>query len=433
MARQQMAASIFAVTLEATMAHLIFVAILTAVLATIPLAHAQTFTVLHSFTGGQDGASPYAGLTLDGAGNLYGTTTTGGITNGACSFGCGTVFRLKSAGSGWILTPLYSFQDSSDGKYPEARVVFGPDGTLYGTTIEGGGTNDGTVFNLQPSGTVCKTTLCPWMLNVVHDFAGSPDDGCGPGYGDLTFDATGHLYGTTINCGSGEVGTVFEVTKLPSGNWLESILYNFGAGGRQPLNGAIFDSAGKLYTTTSSGGARSRGAVARLVNSPSGWTENDLYSFIGEGDGFDPQGGLIFDKAGNLYGTTFSGGAYGAGVVFELTPSNGSWIFNVLSSLPGSQGSGPQAGVTMDAAGNLYGTTTAGAYSAGAVFKLTQSNGVWTYTSLHDFTGGSDGEGPDCTVAIDANGNLYGTTTGGGTLGACGGNLGCGVVWEITP
>ncbi len=201
---------------------------------TLP-AKAQTFTVLHSFAGGADGGGPLAGVTLDGGGNLYGTTQAGGYTEGACSHGgCGTVYRLKHAGSGWTLSSLYSFHDS-DGRIPIARVVFGPDGSLFGTTNEGGYQENGVVFNLRPPSTVCKSVLCPWTETVLHEFTGTPD-GCLPYLGDLTFDAAGHLYGTTADCGLATGGTVFELARQPSGSWLESILYQVdGWGGRIPI------------------------------------------------------------------------------------------------------------------------------------------------------------------------------------------------------
>src|SRR5271166_2917290 len=163
-------------------------------------------------------------------------------------------------------------------------------------------------------------------------------------------------------------------------------------------------------------------------------TENVLYRFQDGSDGAVPFGGVIFDNSGNLYGSTLVHGLGGGGTVFELSPANGNWTFSLLYSFIGS-GFGPAASLTMDAAGNLYGTTDKnGAFGAGTVFKLTPSGGSWKYTSLHDFTGGSDGGNPFSNVTFDANGNLYGRTSAGGdTSGDCQGLVGCGVVWEITP
>ncbi len=396
-----------------------------------PSTRAQTFQVLHNFTGGADGGGPMAGVTLDAGGNLYGTTQAGGYTGGSCSrYGCGVVYRLKHVGSDWTLTPLYSFHDN-DGNVPVARVVFGPDGSLFGTTYQGGDEENGVVFNLRPASTVCKEVLCPWTETVIHYFTNNPD-GCLPGLGDLTFDSAGNIYGTTEDCG--EIagieynGTVFELTPS-SGGWQESILYRIDEQGvgEYPLNSAILDSQGNLYTTTEYSDApppNEWGTVIQLVNS-FGWTGSDIHVFTGgPSDGNTVYGGLVFDQAGNLYGDTFLGGENNGGTVFAMSPSNGGWTFNVIYSFTGS---GPWASLTIDAAGNLYGTSTgSGAYGYGNVFKLTPSNGGWTYTSLHDFTGGSDGKLPVSVVSIDGNGNLYGTTSEGGADGK-------GVVWEITP
>jgi len=396
-------------------------------------AQAQTFTVLHEFTGGGDGSEPWAGVTVDAAGNVYGTATNGGYTGGTCEMyhGCGTVFRLQRAGSGWAFNPLYTFH-FSDGASPFAGVIFGPDGTLYGTTFDGGG-GGGTVYNLRPPATFCRTVLCPWTESVLRSFQTNGDDGVTPGFGNVAFDPAGHIFGTTVYGGGlADGGTVFELAKLPSGSWSENIDYAFGyidngGGGSEPYDGVIFDNNGNLYTTTNYDGEYQCGTVAQLVNSLSGWTENILYTFTCRSDGGEPFGGLIFDQAGNLYGTT--SGFVGSGTVFELTPSNGGWTFSVIYTF--SSG-GSWAGLTMDAAGNLYGTGGDGAYGYGAVFKLTRSNGGWTYSSLHDFTGGSDGGGSVGGVAFDAHGNLYGTTANGGEY-QCAGGVGCGVVWEITP
>ncbi len=168
-----------------------------------PSAQAQTYKVLYNFTGQQDGGAPYAGLTMDRAGNFYGTTQGGGKGNG-------TVFKLASKGPGWIFTPLYSFQGSPDGAQPLARVIFGPDGSLYGTT-SGGGAGYGTVFKLQPSPIACKTALCPWSETVLYRFTGG-NDGGNPQNGDLLIDQSGTIYGTTLNGGAYGHGAVFSLT-----------------------------------------------------------------------------------------------------------------------------------------------------------------------------------------------------------------------------
>ena len=325
-----------------------------------------------------------------------------------------------------------------------ARVIFGPDGVLYGTTTSGGYTGGncalyggcGTVFKLRPLPTACKTALCKWTKTDLYQF-GEPPDGDGP-TGDLIFDQARNIYGTTVNGGvvNGNCvdgcGTVYELTR-PGSNWTESVLYSFsGSDGQNPFSGLLLDGAGNLYGTTFLGGTGGDGTVFQLTNSGLGWTENILHNFQGS-DGYLTYAGLILDHLGNLYGTssTSTGGSGSGGTVFELTPSNGSWTFSVLYTFTGPSGyleCGPNDNLVMDGAGNIYGTTRCdGAYNAGSVFKLTPTpTPPWTYTSLHDFTGGSDGGNPYSNVIFDANGNLYGTASAGGAYGY-------GVVWEITP
>ncbi|MGA2372798.1 MAG: choice-of-anchor tandem repeat GloVer-containing protein [Candidatus Korobacteraceae bacterium] len=212
------------------------------------------------------------------------------------------------------------------------------------------------------------------------------------------------------------------------GGWTETVLYSAqpGEDGNNPLGGVVFDRSGNLYGVFWEGGLCDVGAVYQLSPLGSSWTEQTLYGFPCSGDdGLYPTGGLIIDQSGNLYGTTLESGSSGGGTVFELTPANGGWTFNTQYSFLGNVG--PEAKLIMDAAGNLYGTTYYdGAYGAGSVFKLTPSNGGWTYTSLHDFSAGSDGALPVSNVVFDANGDLYGTASYGGGYGH-------GVVWEITP
>lgn len=381
-----------------------------ALLATV--AQAQTFVDLHSFTGFGDGSVPEAGVTLDRAGNLYGTTFQG------------TVFKMSHFGSEWVLTTLYTFQGGSDGANPASRVVFGPGGTLYGTTSAGGGSGLGTVFNLRPPATVCKSIQCSWTETIIHRFTGS--DGAAPQFGDLVFDAAGNIYGTTSAGGAFGQGVVFELSKSGEG-WTESVLYSFAGGsdGAAPYSGVIFDVAGNLYGTTTAGGAHSVGTAYELAPSQSGWSETVLYNFGGSDESNSPYGGLIFDRQGNLYGTA-CGGPNGGGAVYELALSNGRWSYNLAYGFSGY--AGPRDGPTMDASGNIFLTDLATGLpnQAGSVFKLTPGAGGWTATDLYDFTGGSDGANPFGNVVLDAAGKLYGTTTLGGTH-----NLG--VVFEITP
>jgi uncharacterized repeat protein (TIGR03803 family) len=373
------------------------------ILIATPSAQAQTLTVLHSFSAVADGAEPVTGLTMDQAGNLYGTTLSGG------SAGFGTIFKLTRKNSTWVFTPLYSFQGGSDGTSPQGRVAIGPDGSLFGTTVFGGnnqcsGKGCGTIFNLRPQAAACKTALCPWTETVLYRFTGL-SDGSEP-VGDLVFDQQGNLYG-------GSSAGAYQLT--PSyGGWTLSILSQFGV-----RAGVILDNAGNLYGTNTD-------AIYQLTPSPDGWIATVLH-VLGINDGYDP-GGLIFDQGGNLYGGNFSGGPSGAGgTVFELSPSNGGWTYQLLYAFSGS--GGPYLGsLVLDAAGNLYGTTIFdGLYDDGSVFKLTPSNGGWAYTDLYNFQlGSSYGCFPNNSLVLDPNGNLYGTTEEGGSSNK-------GVVFEITP
>ncbi len=397
-------------------------------------AQAQTYTVLHDFSG-VEGAKPYAGLVMDRAGNLYGTASAGGKHDGPCQVfgGCGTVFKLSHIGSSWILNPLHTFTGDSDGSSPTGRVTFGPDGALYGTTSQGGGAFNcsygcGTVFRMTPQPTICKTSSCPWIENVVYAFQGGGLDGAGPGYGDVMFDPVGDLYGTTVNGGGGlcndsTCGTVYKLAHS-GGAWTEAVLYHFYNGpGYWPYPGVIRDGEGNLYGATT----WNFSSVFELTQSGGGWAANPLYVFSNyQRDGSAVAGGLIFDQAGNLFGSTSFFGPEGGGTVFELSPSAGAWTLTTLYAFTGAA-PGPTATLTMDPSGNLYGITNGGGqHGAGSVFKLSHSGGPWVYTSLHDFTGGTDGSQPYGQVVLDNSGNIYGTTTHGGTTGS-------GVVYEITP
>lgn len=369
-------------------------------------AQGQTYRVLYSFTGGTDGASPSAGLVRDTAGNLYGTAAAGG--DPGCV--CGTVFKLDETGKE---TVLHTFTAGSDGANPEAGLVRDAAGTLYGTTYAGGsnGCNYylgcGTAFKVEPAG---KET-------VLYAFPGAGEAGFPPGLSSV-LDAAGNLYGTTGAGGTFDSGAVFEVDTPGT----ETVLYSFtgGTDGGFPAAGLIMDPAGNLYGTTSyDGGASCQCGTVFKVDTAG--TETVLYSFTGGTDGSGPYAALIRDMAGNLYGTTFAGGAANVGTVFKLDKTGKEAV--VHSFTGGVDGSYPFAGLVRDAAGNLYGTASSGgAYGHGTVFKLGTTG---TETVLHSFSG-KDGAGPEGGLLMDAKGDLYSTTTGGGAYGY-------GVVFGIKP
>ena len=393
-------------------------------------AQAQTFTVIHTFTGGGDGADPRVGVTPDGRGNLYGTASAGGPRH------AGVVFKLSHSGTGWVLNPLYSFTGdgrNDDGRYPNSRVIIGPDGALYGMTTSGGPMDGGTVFKLTPPTTVCRSTLCSWTETVLHTF---PDpagtDGLNP-VGDLVFDAAGNVYGITPSGGSGNpngcyngCGVVFQMHRS-QGAWTENIVHEFTAGsdGGAPQQGVALDASGNLYGAACTGGFYGHGVDFEI--SVSDWVETPLYTFQGGSNGNCPFG-VIRDSSGNLYGSS-GGGSNGRGQVYEISRGNGGWN---LSSLYSFLVGGGANNLTLDGHGNLYGTTFQGGnYNVGTVFKLTYSSGTWTYTLLHEFTGGADGSYPQDQVVVDSNGNVFGTASNGGDY-QCSYD-GCGTVWEITP
>lgn len=374
-------------------------------------ANAATFTVLHTFTGGLDGGNPVDGLTIDKAGNLFGSAASGGA-------GYGTAFELKKARTGFTFEVMYSFGAGSDGAAPGARIMEGPGGHLYGTTTQGGG-GGGTVFELGAlkDGSRKETE--------VYRFTNSAQ-GWQPSDGDLAFDAKGNIYGTTSYGGAYGVGAVYELIKGKTG-YTETVLHSFGASGDGsiPVGGVNLDAAGNVYGTTSSGGNTNNGTVYELVKAQ-GYTENLIYNFQGTTDGETPYSGLTFDQYGNLYGGATDGGVNSGGTIFELSPGSGGWTFNVLYSTPGYGVSGPFRTPYVSPSGVVYGTTHCdGENGAGSVYQLTNSGGTWTYTSLHDFSGGSDGAFVFANPVFDAKGNIYGTTQIGGS--------GNGVVWEVSP
>ena len=407
-----------------------------AVFAMMGTAHAQTYHVIHNFAGGLDGAEPTSGLTMDAQGNFYGTTFEGDA-------GTGTLYKLAHASIGWTLVPLFYFGVENNGVIPYDRPVFGPDGSLYATTAFGGVgpcmaygmTGCGTVFKLKAG----QLRFGPWNETVLYRFTGG-SDGANPYGGDLIFDSAGNMYGTADNGGStncfGGCGIVFKLTH--SGNsWTQSVLYTFtnGTDGAHPYGGLVFDSAGNLYGTTTNGGAFGHGAVFELTNSGSGWTQTTLYSFQGPPDGGHPYAGLIFDAQGNLYGATTDGGPNSGGTVFRLNQSGGHWTFTLLYPFIGPPGviyPGPIANLAFDRQGNLWGTTHVdGDHDHGSVFKLTPAQGLWTYSDIYSFTGGTDGGYPRSNIVFDGTGNMYGTASSGGAVNC--GQASCGVVFEITP
>lgn len=351
--------------------------------------------VLHNFKGGKDGFQPVSSLVSDAAGNLYGATLQGG--GPGCFHGCGIIFELTPTTKGrWTEKLLYSFKGGDDGRAPESTLIFDSAGNLYGTTVDGG------------TGRNCSTRQA----------------GC---------------------------GVVFELSPKSDGSWSQKVLYSFQGApdGAFPSGTLVFDSSGTLYGTTSGGGTGNNGCdfsgcgtiFALIPGSGSHWKENVVYSFQGGNDGASPRGGVIFDKANNLYGTTFYGGGspyctLSCGTVFELKPAGRHWKEAVLYGFRGGgNGDTPLGSPVLDAAGNIYGTLAGGGNGGGAVFQLRRAGGRWEEHMLYNFCSldnCSDGASPESGLAIDQVGSLYGTTTYGGT-GICPatGGITCGTLFKV--
>jgi uncharacterized repeat protein (TIGR03803 family) len=383
-------------------------------------AWASSETVIYSFNSfSGDGYYPYSGLVADGKGNLYGTTANGGA-------GFGTVFELSLANGTWTETLLHTFAaGTTDGAYPEySSLVFDKAGKLYGTTYNGGTKNLGTVFVLTKSGST-------WTESLIHSFTNVPPDGYGPQAG-LSFDTAGALYGTTEFGGAHGAGTVFQM-KPSKGNWKYKVIHGFpgSPGGYYPVGGLTQGKHGYYYGTTYYGGATfNAGTVYRLFQARGVWVGQTIFTFSGGALGTYPDSSLTEDAAGNFFGTTYQGGDFNLGVVYELKAGkNDKYSYRVLYSFKGNpDGNTPYygAGVSLDAKGDLFGTTYyGGTNNAGAAYELKLTTGHYKERVLWSFGGSGDGSYLRAGVILLKR-KLYGTTYTGGGHGA-------GTVFEITP
>jgi len=374
-------------------------------------ARAQTETVLYSFcpqAGCDDGASPYSGLVIDKEGNLYGTTAYGGANHYY-----GAVFKVSPNG---VETVLHSFnEDGKDGYDPAAALAVDKKGNVFGTTYEGGTHGFGTVFEVSAAGSE----------TVLYSFnPGNGKDGVDP-YAGLVRDKSGNLYGTNVNNGANGHGTLYKV----SSSGAETVLYSFGAysgDGEYPSYGLTVDKNGNVYGTTGSGGVYGQGTVFEYSTSG---VETVLYSF-NPANGTDGQfpGALIVEARGNLYGTTSSGGTFGDGTVYKLTPNGVETILHSFNYNGGTDGAAPD-GLILGKNGVLYGTTLGGGANVGAgypgtVFQVTKKGVEKVLYSFGSQSG--DGYWPTSGLVRDKSGNLYGTTEMGGASGA-------GTVFKVTP
>jgi len=370
------------------------------------LAQAQTFTVLYTFTSTADGEQPDAPLTQDAAGNLYGTTQYGGTRGGF-----GTVFKLDTTGKEHVLR---SFAGTPDAEDPYSGLIRDKAGNFYGTTLYGGTQGGfGTVFKLHPGG---KET-------ILHSFAGTPD-GEDP-RSVLVRDGAGNLYGMTQYGGTnGGYGTVFKLDAKGKVTLLHS--FSGTPDGEDPYAGLLRDRAGNLYGTTMFGGTG--GGFGTVFRLDANGKLTLLHSFAGTPDGVNPLAGLLRDGAGNLYGTTEYGGTNGGyGTVFKVNAKGKLTLLHSFAGTP--DGQNPYSRLIRDSTGNLYGTTFYGGTSGyGSVFKLDPAGKL---TILHSFNDSPDGAHPIAGLILDKAGNLYGTTSDGGDLNC--GFSGCGTVFKVTP
>lgn len=390
--------------------------IIAALTLTSSILHAQE-AVLYTFSNNSVSTGPNSSLVMDSKGNLYGTTSMG--------FPDGSVFELTPvAGGGWTEQTIFTFPESpEDGKIPMGGVILDKEGNLYGTTENGGDHGDGTVYELSPNADGV------WSEKTLYSFGEIAEDGRQPEAG-LIFDSSGNLYGTTIYGGNDPSGTVFELIRKPNDTWTEDVIWRFAgtsSDGCEPQSGLAIDAKGDLFGTTVGCGTDHVGAVFELMpQSGGGWTESILHNFCPAAtcdDGYMPQADLIFDKKGNLYGTTPYGGKYGSsnGAVFMLSPgADGAWTESTIHSFHGSAGDGtfPVDRLIFDSKGNLFGTTEFGGKAfAGIVFELLPSDsGTWTERVAYNFglSSKTGGRAPVAGLILDTAGNLYGTASEGG-------------------
>lgn len=366
---------------------------------------AQSFQVVHDFSGQADGANPLNGLMVSSTGVMYGTANSGG------AYFNGAVFSFSNG----KFTRIHSFEGGKDGAQPQSFLIEDKSGNLYGTTSAGGAYGDGTVYRI--SGTT---------ETVLYSFGSHLHDGSAPEAG-LALDSAGNLYGTTTKGGTPGRGTVFMLVRSTNGTFTEKILHNFGADpdGSAPVAGVTLDSYGNLYGTTSEGGAYGYGTVFELKKASS-WAETILHSFENLGDGATPYAGLIAGPSGTFFGAATDGGQQGGGTVFKLTPTDSKWNFSVLTSIPGWGVSGSFRNLMFDGANTIYATTHCdGNDRSGTVYKLALVNGKWVYTLLYTFTGGNDGKFVFSNLVLSG-AKLYGTSNIGGTHEK-------GVIFEVNP
>jgi len=348
-------------------------------------------TTLYSFSGGDDGAVPIAGLMPGGASNFYGTTYQGGTNN------AGTVYQITYGGA---LTSLYSFLGGGDGAYPEDAPTEGSDGNFYGTTVGGSASGgSGTIFQISSDG----------ALSTLYSFTGG-DDGGSP-FGGLIEGSDGDFYGTTERDGAYQAGTVFKI----STNGAFTSLYSFTGGddGGSPFGGLIEGSDGSFYGTTEKGGTHGTvfGGYGNVFKFSTNGTLTRLYSFTGGSDGLNPEAGLVQGSDGDFYGTTEQGGTDDFGAVFKIS-ANGT-LTRLYSFTGGKDGTFPVAGLVQGSDGSFYGTTFGFQSGAdpGTVFKISTNGAL---TTLYSFTGGDDGRNPQGTLVQGSDGDFYGTTSAAG-------------------
>ena len=382
-------------------------AVTAAFVLSVASAAAVTTDVILSF---EEDEGEYADTDLetDSAGNIYGTTVLGG------DFGSGTVFQLSPTPNGWVHTVLYSFTGGADGGEPYKGVTIDREGNLYGTAVTGGSGSCeggcGVAYKLTNSGG-------NWTQTVIHAFTGG-DDGSGPG-ARLTVDRGGNIYGMAPTGGANGLGTIYKISQAGAA-WTFKVIHTFTGGddGATGSAGRMVLRRARLYGAATTGGAHGSGVIFELSPRAVGeWDFRAIYAFKGQPDGSFPYGALLFAGSGKIYGTTYYGGTNGIGAVYELSPRrNGEWHENVIYSFQeGSDGNSPISNLVFDPAGNLYGTTSEGGLGSGTIFKLSPiGGGQWTETVVHPFQGPPDGAFAYNGMVVDHFGNFYGATVHGG-------------------